>query len=84
MNVFFGLEVSTQHLQIVYYTGIIIGMIVMVYLMTNWKEKKLKHWLISYSLVAFSLFDRSVELCSDSFANQGILPRKPCGAANPN
>ena len=39
MTFFFGLEVSTQHLQIVYYTGIIIGIIALVYLITNWKEK---------------------------------------------
>jgi hypothetical protein len=55
MTIFFGLEVSTQHLQIVYYTGIIIGIIAIVYLITNRKEIKLKHVLISYSLIAFSL-----------------------------
>ncbi len=55
MTVFFGLEVSTQHLQIVYYTGIITGILVLVYLITNWKEIKLKHILISSSLIAFSL-----------------------------
>jgi len=55
MTVFFGLEVSTQHLQIVYYTGIMIGIIAIVYLVTNRKEIKLKHVLISYSLVASSL-----------------------------
>jgi Bacterial membrane protein YfhO len=55
MTVFFGLEVSTQHLQIVYYTGIMIGIIAIVYLVTNRKEVKLKHILISYSLVVCSL-----------------------------
>src|SRR5450755_1048570 len=55
MTVFFGLEVSTQHLQIVYYTGIMIGIIAIVYLITNRKEIKFKHILISYSLIACSL-----------------------------
>jgi hypothetical protein len=55
MTVFFGLEVSTQHLQVVYYTGIMIGIIAIVYLITNRKDFKFKHILISYSLIAFSL-----------------------------
>jgi Bacterial membrane protein YfhO len=55
MTVFFGLEVSTQHLQIVYYTGIIIGILAIVYLVTNRKLVKLKHVLISYALIAFSV-----------------------------
>jgi len=55
MVVFFGLEVSTQHLQVVYYTGLIIGIMALVYAITSWKEKKFKHVLISYSLIAFSL-----------------------------
>jgi len=52
---FFGLEVYTQHLQIVYYTGIMVGIILFVYLLNTWKEKKYIHLLIAYSLVAFSL-----------------------------
>jgi Bacterial membrane protein YfhO len=55
MTVFFGLEVSTQHLQVVYYTGIMIGIIAIVYLITNWKEIKIKHILIANSLIACSL-----------------------------
>jgi Bacterial membrane protein YfhO len=55
MTVFFGLEVSTQHLQIVYYTGIIIGLLAIVYLVTNRKMIKLKHVLISYALITFSV-----------------------------
>jgi hypothetical protein len=55
MTVFFGLEVSTQHLQIVYYTGIIIGLLAIVYLITNRKLVKLKHVLISYALISFSV-----------------------------
>jgi hypothetical protein len=55
LTVFFGLEVSTQHLQIVYYTGLIIFTICLVYLLSNWKEKKFKHWLIAYSLILVSL-----------------------------
>jgi hypothetical protein len=55
LTVFFGLEVSTQHLQIVYYTGLIIFTICLVYLLSNWKDKKIKHWLIAYSLIFVSL-----------------------------
>src|SRR5450631_804803 len=55
MTLFFSLEASIQHLQIVYYTGLIIGVIAVVYLLNNWKEKKAKHFIISYALIAFSL-----------------------------
>ncbi len=55
LTIFFTLEVSIQHLQIVYYTGLIIGIILLTYLITNWKHKKLNHFLISYSLIAFAI-----------------------------
>ncbi len=55
MTIFFGLEVSTQHLQIVYYTGIITGIIAVVYGIANRQKINLKHIIISYSLIAFSL-----------------------------
>ena len=51
---FFGLQVSSVHLQIIYYTCIIVGVILVVYLINSWEERKIKHWLISFSLVAFS------------------------------
>jgi hypothetical protein len=52
---FFGLQVSTQHLQIVYYTGISIGIILAVYLIASFKEKKYKHILIAFVLIGFCL-----------------------------
>jgi hypothetical protein len=55
MTIFFGLEVSTQHLQIVYYTGIMIGIIAVVYLVTNRKEIKVGQVLLSYLLITCSL-----------------------------
>lgn len=55
MTAFFGLEVSTQHLQIVYYTGIMTGIIALVYAITNRRELKIKHLVISYALAACSL-----------------------------
>jgi hypothetical protein len=55
MTIFFSLEVSIQHLQIVYYTGLIIGIIAVIFLTTHWKEKKWTHLLFSYLLIAFSL-----------------------------
>ncbi len=54
-TLFFGMEVSTQHLQIVYYTGLIVAIIAIVYLVNSWEEKKYKHWLIAFSLIALSL-----------------------------
>jgi len=55
LALFFNLEVSIQHLQIVYYTGLIIGIICLVYLINKWKEQSIKHFIIAYSLIAFSL-----------------------------
>jgi hypothetical protein len=55
MIIFFTLEVSIQHLQIIYYTGLIIGMIAIIHLITNWKENKIRHFLFSYLLIAFSI-----------------------------
>jgi hypothetical protein len=55
-TLFFGLEVSSQHLQIVYYTGIMVAIIGIVYLVTSWKERKYKHLALSAALIAFSLF----------------------------
>ncbi|HZK64233.1 MAG TPA: YfhO family protein [Puia sp.] len=54
-TLFFGMEVSSQHLQIVYYTGLIVAILAIVYLVNSWKEKKYKHWLIAFSLIALSL-----------------------------
>ncbi|MDP4212831.1 MAG: YfhO family protein [Bacteroidota bacterium] len=54
-TLFFGMQVSTQHLQIVYYTGLILAIIAIVHLFDSWKEKKYKHWLIAFSLIALSL-----------------------------
>ncbi len=62
MTLFFTLEVSIQHLQIVYYTGLIIGILYLVYLGTFWKEKKVKHFLISFFLITFSLVIGSLNL----------------------
>jgi Bacterial membrane protein YfhO len=55
MTLFFTLEVSIQHLQIVYYTGLIIGCIVICYLVKFMKEKKWKHYIIACTLIGFSL-----------------------------
>ncbi len=52
----FGIQVSTQHLQIIYYTGIITGFIILAYLISSWKEKKLKQHIISLIIVTASLF----------------------------
>jgi hypothetical protein len=54
-TLFFSLEVSIQHLQIVYYTGLIIGIIALVFAISHWKEKKWTHFLICCGLIGFSL-----------------------------
>ncbi len=41
-TVFFALQTSTQHLQVVYYTGIICGFISIAYLVESWKKKQIK------------------------------------------
>ena len=53
-TIFFFLQASIQHLQIIYYTGLIIGIISIVYLINSWKEQTLKHFVIAYSLIALS------------------------------
>jgi hypothetical protein len=55
MTVFFTLQVSIQHIQIVYYTGLIIAIISLVYLLNHWKDKIWKHYIIANVLIAFSL-----------------------------
>lgn len=54
-TIFFSLEVSVQHLQIIYYTGIIIGIIAVVYLVAHWKQTSPKHILIAYPLIGLSM-----------------------------
>lgn len=47
LSIFFGFQVSTQHLQVVYYTGIMLAFITIVYVIRGWKEKQLKNTVIS-------------------------------------
>src|SRR5260221_11000129 len=55
MTLFFSLEVSVLHLQIIYYTGLIIGILVLVYWITHWNEKKFKHMAIATALICVPL-----------------------------
>ena len=45
LSLFFGFQIATQHLQIVYYTGIIIGFLMLAYLIYNWKQDGVKTFL---------------------------------------
>ena len=54
-TIFFGLQVSTQHLQIVYYTGLMIAIICLVYGITNRSSTTIRHLVIAYILVGMSL-----------------------------
>jgi hypothetical protein len=47
---FFGIEIGTQHLQIVYYTFIILGFLTIGFLVKSFKEKYLKNALVSIGL----------------------------------
>ena len=49
-TVFFSLQVSTQHLQVVYYTMISAGFLVLAYLIYSWQEKQLKATFIGLAI----------------------------------
>jgi hypothetical protein len=50
LALFFGFQIATQHLQIIYYTGIIIGFLIVAYLVYNWKKENIKTFAISGAL----------------------------------
>jgi hypothetical protein len=50
LALFFGFQVATQHLQIIYYTGLIIGFLILAYLIYNWKKESIKTFVISAAL----------------------------------
>jgi len=50
LALFFGFQMATQHLQIVYYTGIIIGFLILSYLIYTWKKEKLTAILTSLAI----------------------------------
>ena len=43
---FFGLETGTQHLQVLYYTCLMLGIVTLSFLFYSWKQKQLKQALI--------------------------------------
>ncbi len=54
LAIFFGFQVSTQHLQIIYYTVIIIAFISIAFLIYNWQQKQLKDTFISFAVAAIA------------------------------
>ena len=54
LAVFFALQLSSQHLQIVYYTMIGMGLVTLGFLYQSWKEGQLKHAFIAILLAAVS------------------------------
>lgn len=50
---FSGLQIHTGHLQINFYTGLLVAVIVLVELYGSIREKELKHFIISVALIAF-------------------------------
>jgi hypothetical protein len=64
LALFFGFQVATQHLQIIYYTGLIIGFLIIAYLVYNWKKERIKTFAIGGALalaaVVIGFFSYSV------------------------
>lgn len=64
LSLFFGFQVATQHLQIIYYTGIIIGFLIVAYLIYNWKKDSIKSFLLAGAIalgaVVIGFFSYSV------------------------
>ncbi|HXB45712.1 MAG TPA: YfhO family protein, partial [Puia sp.] len=46
MIIFFGLQVGTTHLQIAYYTVLVMGFITLAYFIYSWQQKELKNFFI--------------------------------------
>ncbi len=61
LSILFGLQVSTQHLQIVYYTAILLGLITIFYFVESLKRKESKDFFVS---VAFAIFGGAVGFCT--------------------
>jgi hypothetical protein len=64
LALFFGFQVATQHLQIIYYTGLVIAFLIIAYLVYNWKKESIKTFAISGALalaaVVIGFFSYSV------------------------
>ncbi len=52
LSIFSGLQIGTQHVQIVYYTLLILLIITICYLILAWKAKQIKHAFLSLVLAA--------------------------------
>jgi len=50
LSIFFGLQVGTQHLQIVYYTLITIGFISICFLIYSWRKGEIKNVITPFGL----------------------------------
>ncbi|HEY9364420.1 MAG TPA: YfhO family protein [Chitinophagaceae bacterium] len=65
---FFGFQMGTQHLQIVYYTGIICAFIVIAFSIQSFRNKEIKNVLVSLGI---ALLAAGIGFCT---ATVGILP----------
>ncbi len=52
LSIFLGLQAGTQHLQIVYYTVLVLGLITLAYFIYSWKQKELKNFFVG---IAFAI-----------------------------
>ncbi len=54
LTAFFGLQVTTQHIQIIYYTGLILGFITIGFFIISIKKNQIKHSLIAIAIALVS------------------------------
>jgi membrane protein YfhO len=54
LSIFFGFQVSTQHVQVIYYTGIMLGFITVAFLIYSWKQKELKNAFLSVAIAVIA------------------------------
>jgi hypothetical protein len=71
---FFGLETGTQHLQILYYTSLILGFITLAYLYNSWRQKQIKPAILA---VGIAIGAGIVGLCAYALA---LLPTREYAA----
>ncbi len=55
LAVFFGLQVSTQHIQVVYYTGIVMAFICLAYLVNSIRNKKTTSLLPGFGIALLAI-----------------------------
>ena len=50
LAIFFGFQVSTQHVQVIYYTGMMLGFMTFAFLVYSYRQKKIRQALVSMAV----------------------------------